>query len=388
MYYNRHMNELACLNLLASQMDLESAEDKTTAVRSRLINNADVFIHPAVMPNGKRIKLLKTLLTSACERDCYYCPFRAGRDTRRATFSPEEFAKLFITLYERRIVEGLFISSGMIGGGIRTQDKLIDTIDILRYKYQYQGYVHLKIMPGSEKAQIERAMQVSDRVSINLEAPNAKRLLELAPHKNFKEELIKSLIWIDEIRRNSDPDKFWSGHFPSSATQFVVGAVNDTDVELLTTTNYLYKDLNLKRVYYSAFKPAHNTPLENKPATNPIREFRLYQASFLLRNYPFNLSDLVYDNNGNLPLNIDPKLAWANKNLLKCPIEINQATIQELMKVPGIGSSGAEKILKYRYTHKLKDISIIQKLGLNQERITPFILIDGKRPVFQINMMF
>jgi predicted DNA-binding helix-hairpin-helix protein len=381
------MNELACLNLLASQMFLEPGEDRSNTLPTSPIYHEDVFIHPAVMPNGKHIRLLKTLLSSACERDCYYCPFRAGRDTRRATFSPENFARLFVALYERRIAEGIFISSGMIGGGIRTQDKLIDTIELLRNKYRFQGYVHLKIMPGSEKAQVERAMQISDRVSLNLEAPNTKRLLKLAPHKNYTEELIQPLAWIDEIRKNNDPEKFWKGHFPSSATQFVVGAGDETDVELLTTTVYLYKDLNLKRVYYSAFKPAHNTPLENIPATNPTREFRLYQASFLLRNYPFKLADMVFDNSGNLPLDIDPKLAWANNNLLHHPIELNQATKQELMKIPGIGSTGADKIIINRRKHRLTDVSVLGKLGLNQERIIPFVLVNGKRPPFQMNLM-
>jgi predicted DNA-binding helix-hairpin-helix protein len=131
-----------------------------------------VFVHPAVLPNGQRIKLLKTLLTSACERDCYYCPFRAGRDLRRATFQPEEFARLFVMLSKKGIAEGVFLSSGMNGGGIRTQDKLIDTAEIMRHKLGFRGYIHLKIMPGAEHSQIERAMQLADRVSVNLEAPN------------------------------------------------------------------------------------------------------------------------------------------------------------------------------------------------------------------------
>ena len=137
-----------------------------------------VFVHPAQLPNGQSIKLLKTLLTSACERDCFYCPFRAGRDFRRATFKPEEFANVFIELNRKGIAEGTFLSSGIAGGGMRTQDQLLDTADILRNKLGFRGYIHLKIMPGAEKAQVERSMQLADRVSVNLEAPNTNRLGE------------------------------------------------------------------------------------------------------------------------------------------------------------------------------------------------------------------
>jgi hypothetical protein len=158
------------------------------------------FIHPAQLPNGKNILLLKTLLSSACERDCFYCPFRAGRDFRRATFKPEEFANLFLKLTQSGAAEGVFLSSGLAGGGVRTQDKLLDAADILRNKMSWRGYIHLKIMPGAEKDQVFRAMQLADRVSINLEAPNTDRLARLAPHKQFLDELLQPLKWVEESR--------------------------------------------------------------------------------------------------------------------------------------------------------------------------------------------
>ena len=285
--------------------------------------------------------LLKTLLTSACERNCYYCPFRAGRDFRRATFQPEEFANLFFELVRKRAVDGIFLSSGIAGGGIRTQDKLIDTADILRNKLGFRGYIHLKVMPGAEKDQVERAMQLANRVSINLEAPNSGRLSKLAPHKAFIEELLQPLRWIQEIRFSTPPDKTWNGRWPSTVTQFVAGGADESDLELLTTTAWLNKNVGLKRAYYSAFHPIPDTPMENKPAVDPQREQRLYQASFLLRDYGFELKELPFTSTGNLPLPSDPKLAWARINLLETPIEINKADRRELLRIPGIGPNAS-----------------------------------------------
>jgi predicted DNA-binding helix-hairpin-helix protein len=380
-------DDIVRLKALSEQMSLEAAEDQglgNTPYLDRTENCPDaVFVHPAVLPNGQRIKLLKTLLTSVCERDCYYCPFRAGRDFRRATFKPEEFARLFINLTQRGIAEGIFLSSGMTGGSIRTQDRLIDTADIMRHKLGFRGYIHLKIMPGAERAQVERAMQLADRVSINLEAPNDVRLARLAPHKQFTNELLQPLKWVEEIRRTQPAYKGWNGHWPSSVTQFVAGGAGESDVELLTTTAYLYGQLKLRRAYFSAFNPIEDTPLENQAATPPIREHRLYQASFLLRDYGFDLEELPFEIDGKLPIQTDPKLAWARRNISDAPIEINRADRLELMRVPGIGPRSAEIILKARRQNKIRDVSALKKLGILVERASPFLLFDGRRPSYQ-----
>jgi predicted DNA-binding helix-hairpin-helix protein len=343
----------------------------------------EVFIHPAVLPNGQRIKLLKTLLTSACERDCYYCPFRAGRDLRRATFQPEEFARLFVMLSKKGIAEGVFLSSGMIGGAIRTQDKLIDTAEIMRHKLGFRGYIHLKIMPGAERSQVERAMQLADRVSVNLEAPNNNRLAILAPHKQFTNELLQPLKWIEEIRRTQPGYKGWNGRWPSSVTQFVAGGSGESDLELLTTTDYLYRRLGLRRAYFSPFNPVPDTPLENQPPTPVIREYRLYQASFLLRDYGFDLEELPFESNGSLPIHTDPKLAWAQKNLIESPIEVNRAERQILMRVPGIGAKGADAILRTRRQSKIRDLTSLKKIGIMAERAAPYLLFEGQRASYQ-----
>lgn len=373
---------LETLKLLTSQMHLEPAED-VGCERLAPQRADELHVGSAVMPNGQRIKLLKTLLTSACERNCFYCPFRAGRDFRRATFKPDEMAQAFMSLYRAGAAEGIFLSSGVIQGGLTTEDKLIDTADILRHKYQFRGYLHLKIMPGAEKAQVERAMQLADRVSINLEAPNTKRLELLAPRKQFMEELLQPLRWVDEIRRTQPAHLGWKGRWPSSVTQFVVGAVGENDLELLTTSNYLYRQLSLRRTYFSAFNPIADTPLENQPATLPIREARLYEASFLLRDYGFDLEELPFDPSGNLPHHIDPKAAWAVQNLSERPIELNRASRQELLRIPGIGPKNAAIILNARRQNKLQDLSDLTKLGIHARRAAPYILLDGHRPPLQ-----
>jgi len=383
MFYDKGMDAISRLKLLSNQMTFEpDLEQKPVCLSHK--EEQSVFVHPAQMPNGQSIKLLKTLLSSACERDCFYCPFRAGRDFRRATFQPEEFAKLFMQLNRSRLAEGIFLSSGIAAGGIHTQDKLLDTAEILRGKLGFRGYLHLKVMPGSERAQVERAMQLADRVSINLEAPNTERLRKLAPHKVFMEELLQPLKWIDEIRRTENPNRSWSGRWPSTVTQFVAGGADEPDLELLTTTHYLVRRLGLKRAYFSAFNPIRDTPLENKPATDPLREHRLYQASFLLRDYGFDLEDLPFTDEGNLPLADDPKLAYATMNLAHTPVELNRAERRDLLRVPGIGPKGVDAILKARRAGKLGDISRLRALGVDTSRAAPFILLDGKRPAQQL----
>jgi predicted DNA-binding helix-hairpin-helix protein len=391
LFYNQSMDAMQRLRMLSAQMSLEPAEDgdiTTMGACSRLApaKQDSVVVSQAVMPNGQRIKLLKTLLTSACERNCYYCPFRAGRDFHRATFKPDEFARTFMMLYQKDIAEGVFLSSGVVNGGVQTEDQLIDTAEVLRYKLGFRGYIHLKIMPGAERAQVERAMQLADRVSINLEAPNTARLQKLAPLKQFTEELLQPLRWVEEIRRSQPRQKGWNGRWPSSVTQFVVGAVGDSDLELMHTTEYLYRKLRLTRTYFSAFNPIPDTPLENQPATSPQRQIRLYQASFLLRDYGFGLEELPFDSIQNLPLDADPKLAWAQHNLTE-PVEINRADRRELLRVPGIGPRIADAILNARRAGKLRDISSLAKMGTSARRAAPYILLDGKRPAYQMTLL-
>jgi predicted DNA-binding helix-hairpin-helix protein len=297
---------------------------------------------------------------------------------------PDEMAHVFMAFHRAGIVEGLFLSSGLIGGGMLTQDRLLDTAQILREKLGFRGYLHLKIMPGAEFDQIKKAMELADRVSINLEAPNEKRMKLLAPQKKFTEELVQPLKLVDNIRQQEYRPRPWKKGWPSVATQFVVGGAGETDNELLSTTQYLYSNLNLKRAYYSPFKPVEDTPLEGQPATTYQRESRLYQASYLIRDYGFDMEELPFDESGNLPEDIDPKLGWAQINLTGQPVEINTAGKNELLHVPGFGPLGVERLLTARRKERLKSLEDLKRIGINPARAAPFILINGSSPSRQL----
>lgn len=333
-------------------------------------------------PTGQK-PILKTMMTTACERNCFYCPFRAGRgQMKRATFAPDEMAKAFDTLQRAKKVDGLFLSSGIIKGSVTTQDKIIDTAEMVRHKYGYPGYIHLKIMPGIEYDQLYRIMQLADRVSVNLEAPTQERLDALAAKKNFDVELLQMLRWAHDIRKQHPHQKL-----ARTVTQFVVGAVGDTDVELLSLSSQLYRQAGLVRAYYSAFHPVAHTPFEDLPAENPLRERRLYQASFLLRDYNWNVEELPFVGAGNLNLEVDPKKAWADEHLRQTPIEVMTADRDQLLRVPGFGPKAAEAILKARRSAQLTDLSQLKKLNIKAlEQAAPYILLANGRPPQQMRL--
>jgi predicted DNA-binding helix-hairpin-helix protein len=352
--------------------------ERPAAARFQSRSLEDCISHVST-PSGAK-PILKTMLTTACERNCFYCPFRAGRgSTRRVTIRPDDMAMAFDKLQRARKVDGLFLSSGIIKGGMTTQDKLIDTIEIVRRKYAYRGYVHLKIMPGADYGQLYRAMQLADRVSVNLEAPTQARLDALAPKKQFEAELLRLLQLAAQIRREHPHERL-----ARTVTQFVVGAVGDTDVELLSLTSGLHRQLGLQRAYFSAFRPVADTPLENVRPTADMREHRLYQSSFLLRDYGWEVEDLPFNAAGDLPLNLDPKLAWAETNLVHAPVELATADRAHLLRVPGIGPKSADAILRARGSGRLRDIDDLGKLGVaNPKRAAPYILLNGRSPLVQ-----
>ena len=382
MFYNKNMD-------LFNKLVLNSVytKDEVESERECFLKKYEIPITEAWLPDGGKIKMLKTMLTSSCERNCYYCAFRAGRDVKRATFKPDDLAAIFMQIYNKKIVEGLFLSSGILKDGIHTQDKLIATVEILRNKYKFRGYIHLKIMPGIEKQQLFEAMHYANRISINLEAPNDHRLSLLAPKKEFQKELIQPIKWANEIRKYFPSNKTWNGKWPSSATQFVIGAVGESDLELISTSEKLFNYFGLRRIYYSKFNPIQNTPFENTPPEDSVRKNRLYQASYLLRDYDFMLEDMPFDQNGFLPKNIDPKMAWAQVHLHNDPIEINTATQSDLLKIPGFGHKSIDIILKTRKQTRLVELDQLKKMGIGTKRAAEFILINGKRPVYQPQLL-
>ncbi len=329
-------------------------------------------------PKGAK-PVLKTMMTTACERNCFYCPFRAGQSKmKRVTVTPDEMASAFVQMESAKLVDGLFLSSGIIKGGVTSQDKIIDTVEILRRKHDYRGYIHLKIMPGAEYDQLVRAMQLADRVSINLEGPTPKRLNALAPKKDLHNELLVQLRRAHAIRQNDPRIR------ASIVTQFVVGAVGDTDLELLSLSHGLYNRLGLARAYYSSFSPVPGTPFENLPRSAQIRERRLYQASFLLRDYGWDVEELPLVGAGNLRTDVDPKVAYADATLRHAPVEIMTADRGQLMRIPGIGPKTADAILNARAQRTLRDIGQLSRLGVRTaDRTAPYILLDGARPPTQ-----
>ena len=359
--------------------DAPTSETKSRRVPRDLVpRDLTECISHVTTPRGKK-PILKTMVTTACEKNCFYCPFRAGRgQMRRETFKPDELARVFDEVQRARLVDGIFLSSGIINGGVTTQDKIIDTVEIIRRRYGYRGYVHLKIMPGADEDQIRRAMQIADRVSINLEAPTAERLAALAPRKTFDSEILERLLWAGRARQSGERVR------ADVVTQFVVGAVGDTDLELLSLSERLYRQANLKRAYYSAFSPVNHTPFENLPPTAPQREFRLYQSSFLLRDYNWEVEDLPFAADGNLRLDVDPKRAWADIHLRHAPVDLMRADRADLMRVPGIGPRYAAAILKARRSGRLSDLAHLRQLGIRApEQLAPYILLDGWRPPVQ-----
>jgi predicted DNA-binding helix-hairpin-helix protein len=373
------------LALMGDATAYEPAGDQPQQERRRVpyqSHSLDECITNVSTPTGKR-KILKAMVTTACQLNCHYCPFRAGRSKmKRLTFTPDELASGLDTLQQAGKVEGMFLSSGIIKGSVTTQDKIIDTAEIVRNRYHYRGYLHLKVMPGIEYDQLYRLMQLSDRVSVNLEGPTQERLDALAPKKDFERELLRMLQVAEQIRRTHPYEKL-----AGTVTQFVVGAVGDTDQELLSLSSRLYRQYGLTRAYYSGFSPVVQTPFENLPSTDPLREHRLYQASFLLRDYGWKVEDLPFLSDGNMELGMDPKRAWAERYLREAPVDIMKASREQLLRVPGIGPKGAVAIMRARRQGRLTELMHLRQLNIRApEQAAPYILLDGHRPALQMRM--
>ncbi len=335
-------------------------------------------------PGGRQVPILKILQTSACQNNCLYCAFRAGRDFRRAHSTPDELAHGFDLLVRAGLVQGMFLSSG-IAGLTRTMDQMLATAELVRGKYGFRGYLHLKLLPGAETAQIERAVALADRVSTNLEAPTAATLARLAPEK----QLGQLLGTMQAAAPFIAAAKRWAGDSPGGgrlglATQFVVGPAGETDRELLGTAEMLYRELKLARAYYSAFSPVPGTPLESESPVDPQRERRLYQADYLLHQYGFAADELPFDDRGQLLPDADPKLLWARLHPERFPVEVNRAPVAELMRVPGIGPRSARAIVAERRLGCLTDLRALARLGARAEAAAPYVLLNGRRPAWQM----
>jgi putative DNA modification/repair radical SAM protein len=364
----------------SAQYDLCGEACGTDAARKK--DDLGRWIYPSVLPDGKRVSILKILQSNACQKDCYYCANRASRDLRRVSFAPEELARAFDQMHRKGLVNGLFLSSGICGEAGRAMDQMIATVELVRKKYAFPGYVHLKILPGASFAHVERAVQLATRVSVNLEAPNAGRLVRIAPRKDFVANLLQPMHWAKGLIEASGGRLVSAGQ----TTQFVVGAAGESDREILMTTTRLYKEMRLARAYFSAFQPVIDTPLEGHSPTPPLREHRLYQSDWLLRQYGFTFQDLIFDEAGNLPHEADPKMMWAQVHPERFPVEVNRASREELLRVPGIGPRSVARILRLRRQGTLRTLTDLKKIGAVASRAAPFILLDGKKPPYQMSL--
>ncbi len=348
------------------------------------------YVSHVQVPGGGSLPVLKVLQTNACQNDCRYCAFRAGRDVRRARFTPDELARAFDLMYRAGVVRGIFLSSA-VAGSVRTMDEMLATAELVRGRYQFRGYLHLKLLPGAEPAQIARAVELADRVSANLEAPTPEHLEALAPHKGMAslEGLLRAAARLIPPRAAGAAGREAAGVGHARlgiSTQFVVGPAGESDRDLLLTAQRLYREARLARAYYSAFSPVPGTPLEDAPPTDPCREFRLYQADWHLRYYGLSAQELSFDAQGGLEPGVDPKTAWARRHPECFPVEVNRAPLSELLRIPGIGPVSARAILAARRQGTLRELGDLRRLGARADRAAPYVLLAGRRPPHQMSL--
>ncbi len=333
--------------------------------------------------DGRCISLLKVLMTNCCAYDCKYCVNRRSNDVPRATFTPRELADLTISFYRRNYIEGLFLSSGILKNPDYTSEQMIRCLELLRGEYRFNGYIHVKALPGADPRLTERLGLLADRMSVNLELPSQQSLEKLAPDKS-KTSLLGPMRYIrDRITENST-DIVRYRHAPSFApagqsTQMIIGATPDTDYQILNLSAALYKKYRLRRVFYSAYMPVSDNPLLPAVDTKPplMREHRLYQADWLLRFYGFEARELLDEAHPNFNPYVDPKCNWALNHMDMFPIEVNHAPREELLRVPGIGVRSADRILVARTSSRL-DFAGLKKIGVVLKRAQYFITCGGK----------
>ena len=330
--------------------------------------------------DGRCISLLKILMTNTCIYDCKYCPNRRSIDIPRATFTPHEIAELTINFYKRNYIEGLFLSSAVMKDPNYTMEQIYETLKLIRHVYMFNGYIHIKAIPGTDEDLIRVIGFLADRISINIELPSEESLNMLAPEKS-KESILKPMGILkngimqsrNELVFRSAPNFVPAGQ----STQMVIGATPESDKKIIDLTENLYKRYSLKRVFFSAYTPVSENPL--LPTVKPplLREHRLYQADWLLRFYGFSASEILENANENLSLNFDPKCHWALNNLHLFPVEINRADKNMLLRVPGIGIQSVERILSARRVGSLT-FENLKKMGIVLKRARYFITCKGK----------
>ncbi|MFO3717485.1 putative DNA modification/repair radical SAM protein [Anaerococcus sp. ENR1011] len=331
--------------------------------------------------DGRCISLLKILMTNNCIYNCEYCINRRENDSKRATFTPDEVAELTMNFYRRNYIEGLFLSSGIIKNPDYTMERLVKVAELLRYKYNFNGYIHMKAIPGANEDLVKRMGLLVDRMSINIELPTQKALSLLAPEKKIA-DITRPMGKVKNEMMVYGEDRKKFNHTPKflpagQTTQMIIGAGRESDLEIIKTSEKLYHNYALKRVYYSGFVPVVKSKFtEGIDKTPLLREHRLYQADFLMRGYKFKADDLLTNKDANFDLSIDPKSNWAINNIERFPLEINTASYYDLMRVPGFGRTYANRIIEARQFRKLSYDSL-RALKISTKRAQHFITVNG-----------
>ena len=361
-----------------------SSGSKSTRKGSKIGSTEGMGICHSYTPDGRCVSLLKILLTNYCIFDCQYCVNRVTSDTPRARFSVDEVVNLTMNFYKRNYVEGLFLSSGIIKNSDYTMEQLTLVAKKLRTEQRFGGYIHLKTIPGAAEELIEEAGLWADRLSVNIELPTEGDLKQLAPEKK-KPQIVTAMTGIknkiDETKSDRKagmrPPKFAPA---GQSTQMIVGATATADNEILKTANELYTGQGLRRVYYSAYSPIpHADSLLPGKSPPLIREHRLYQADWLLRFYGFDVNEIVVREDRNLDLEIDPKLAWALQQRDYFPVDVNSASREQLLRIPGIGARNVARIISIR-RHKRLRTDDLKKLRVAWKRTKSFVITADHNP--------
>lgn len=333
--------------------------------------------------DGRCISLLKILLTNDCIYDCAYCVNRHSESKPRAEFTPRELVDITMNFYKRNYIEGLFISSAVKHSPDYTMERMIEVVKILRLEENYNGYIHMKSIPGADQKLLDIAGLYVDRMSINLELPTEKSLKLLAPQKNQKEMILPMHYLKGKLSENKKDLKVFRNAKPfmpaGQTTQLMVGATPDSDFSIIKLSERMYKDISMKRVYYSGYVPVvqDNALLPSTVKTPLLREHRLYQADWLLRFYGFNADEILSESQPDLDMEVDPKCNWALKNMAYFPMEVNRVSIEELLRIPGIGNVTARRILHARRFGPVS-YADLKKMGVVLKRAQYFILCNGR----------
>src|SRR5262245_2281558 len=357
-----------------------AADDREHGLPGRpRFNEGPVGIRPVRMPGGESTTLMRVMQTNACSLSCGYCPTFCGGKVRRTALAPEEVARTFMESHRAGVAQGLFLTSGVPGRARLAVDRMLAAVEILRRREGFAGYVHVKLLPGAEREQVIEATRLATRVSLNLEGPNDAVVSGLAREKNFSGDLLPSLMLAGRLSRDARLEGRPGIAPAGTTTQFVVGALGEKDREILGVIGRLERQGLLHHAHFSAFQPVAGTPMQELPPTPAAREWRLYQAEHLLRQYGFAVEELAFGGDGNLPLDHDPKTAWALAHPERFPVALERAPYELLLRVPGIGPVAARRVVSERRHTLPRDARDLRGLGVDDQRAGFFLSLRGRR---------